>query len=161
MTAGALATAPMNEKLAETVAHLETNSESCTATFTQWAGIEALTGPQDRASHGSRIPPPSGSDCGRPQPNRGDHLLQTRRCFCLSQRSFSLQKWVLLIPGVSENICCMKLGGGLAHASASATKVKIRSMYVCLMPLPSRSKKAWRGSKKQWKDRRILQNGIG
>jgi aspartate/methionine/tyrosine aminotransferase len=33
--------------LAEKVAKLQTNSNSCTATFTQIAGIEALTGPQD------------------------------------------------------------------------------------------------------------------
>ena len=49
MTGWRLGYGVMNEKLAETVARLETNSESCTATFTQWAGIEALTGPQDRA----------------------------------------------------------------------------------------------------------------
>ena len=33
--------------LAEKVAKLQTNSNSCTSTFTQIAGIEALTGPQD------------------------------------------------------------------------------------------------------------------
>jgi len=35
--------------LAEKVAKLQTNSNSCTATFTQIAGIEALTGPQDES----------------------------------------------------------------------------------------------------------------
>jgi aspartate/methionine/tyrosine aminotransferase len=33
--------------LAEQVAKLMTNSNSCTASFTQMAGIEAITGPQD------------------------------------------------------------------------------------------------------------------
>ena len=37
----------MNEALARDVARLETNCESCTASFTQMAGVEALTGPQD------------------------------------------------------------------------------------------------------------------
>jgi aspartate aminotransferase len=37
----------MPKSLAVDVARLETNSESCTATFTQIAAIEALTGPQD------------------------------------------------------------------------------------------------------------------
>ncbi|MGI6541656.1 MAG: pyridoxal phosphate-dependent aminotransferase [Limnochordia bacterium] len=39
----------MPSSLAVDVARLETNSESCTATFTQMAAIEALTGPQDAA----------------------------------------------------------------------------------------------------------------
>ncbi|HQI76686.1 MAG TPA: regulatory iron-sulfur-containing complex subunit RicT, partial [Candidatus Latescibacteria bacterium] len=30
-------------------ARVETNLNSCTATFTQWAGLEALTGPQDES----------------------------------------------------------------------------------------------------------------
>ncbi len=37
----------MAEELAQAVARLATNSVSCTATFTQIAGIEGLTGPQD------------------------------------------------------------------------------------------------------------------
>lgn len=37
----------MPKSLAVDVARLETNSESCTATFTQMAAIEALAGPQD------------------------------------------------------------------------------------------------------------------
>jgi aspartate/methionine/tyrosine aminotransferase len=36
----------MNKDLAVHVARLQTNSNSCTATFTQKAGIAALTGPQ-------------------------------------------------------------------------------------------------------------------
>ena len=80
MTGWRLGYGVMNEKLAETVARLETNSESCTATFTQWAGLKPSQATRSGRSHGSRIPPPSGSDCGRPQPNR-DHLLQARRCF--------------------------------------------------------------------------------
>ena len=37
----------MPQELAEQIAKLMVNSNSCTAAFTQWAGIEALTGPQD------------------------------------------------------------------------------------------------------------------
>jgi aspartate/methionine/tyrosine aminotransferase len=37
----------MPAELAPAVARLQTNSASCTATFTQLAGLEALTGPQD------------------------------------------------------------------------------------------------------------------
>ena len=37
----------MPKPLAFHVARIETNLNSCTANFTQWAGIEALTGPQD------------------------------------------------------------------------------------------------------------------
>jgi aspartate/methionine/tyrosine aminotransferase len=37
----------MPEWLAPSVARLQTNSTSCTATFTQLAGVEALTGPQE------------------------------------------------------------------------------------------------------------------
>jgi len=37
----------MPHELAEQMAKLMVNSNSCTAAFTQWAGIEALTGPQD------------------------------------------------------------------------------------------------------------------
>jgi len=37
----------MPHELAEHMARLMVNSNSCTAAFTQWAGIEALTGPQD------------------------------------------------------------------------------------------------------------------
>jgi aspartate/methionine/tyrosine aminotransferase len=49
MTGWRLGYGVMNPKLAQALARLETNAESCTATFTQWAGIEALTGPQDAA----------------------------------------------------------------------------------------------------------------
>jgi aspartate/methionine/tyrosine aminotransferase len=37
----------MNRDLAPLMARIETNIESCTCTFTQSAGIEALTGPQE------------------------------------------------------------------------------------------------------------------
>ncbi|MFA5779439.1 MAG: pyridoxal phosphate-dependent aminotransferase [Elusimicrobiota bacterium] len=37
----------MNRELAQHIARLQTNSNSCTASFTQMACIEALTGPQD------------------------------------------------------------------------------------------------------------------
>ncbi|HHY45750.1 MAG TPA: pyridoxal phosphate-dependent aminotransferase [Firmicutes bacterium] len=47
MTGWRLGYGVMNKELAKDIARLETNCESCTATFTQWAGVEALTGPQD------------------------------------------------------------------------------------------------------------------
>lgn len=46
MTGWRLGYGVMPEFLAEAVARLVTNCESCTATFTQYAGIAALTGPQ-------------------------------------------------------------------------------------------------------------------
>lgn len=46
MTGWRLGWGAMNRSIAEDVARLETNCESCTATFTQIAGVEALTGPQ-------------------------------------------------------------------------------------------------------------------
>lgn len=49
MTGWRLGYGVTNPQLAQALARLETNSESCTATFTQWAGIEALKGPQDAA----------------------------------------------------------------------------------------------------------------
>lgn len=47
MTGWRLGYGVMPEELAVHVARLMTNSNSCTATFTQWAGVEALEGPQD------------------------------------------------------------------------------------------------------------------
>lgn len=47
MTGWRLGYGVMNEELAEHIARLMTNSNSCTATFTQMAGVEALRGPQD------------------------------------------------------------------------------------------------------------------
>ncbi len=47
MTGWRLGYGVMNESLAEHLTRLETNCESCTNTFIQYAGIEALTGPQD------------------------------------------------------------------------------------------------------------------
>jgi aspartate aminotransferase len=47
MTGWRLGYGVMRKDLAENIARLETNSESCTATFTQWAGVEALKGPQE------------------------------------------------------------------------------------------------------------------
>jgi len=49
MTGWRLGYGVMNKELAMNVARLETNCESCTATFTQMAGIEALNGPQDES----------------------------------------------------------------------------------------------------------------
>ncbi|MGB7061562.1 MAG: pyridoxal phosphate-dependent aminotransferase [Candidatus Zixiibacteriota bacterium] len=47
MTGWRLGYGVMREDLAAMIAKLQTNSNSCTATFTQRAGIEALTGSQD------------------------------------------------------------------------------------------------------------------
>lgn len=47
MTGWRLGYGVMRKDLAEHIARLETNSESCTATFTQLAGVEALKGPQE------------------------------------------------------------------------------------------------------------------
>jgi aspartate/methionine/tyrosine aminotransferase len=46
MTGWRLGYGVMPEGLAEHITRLMTNSNSCTATFTQWAGVEALRGPQ-------------------------------------------------------------------------------------------------------------------
>jgi aspartate aminotransferase len=50
MTGWRLGYGVMREDLAVLIAKLQTNSNSCTASFTQRAGIEALTGPQDEVS---------------------------------------------------------------------------------------------------------------
>jgi aspartate/methionine/tyrosine aminotransferase len=47
MTGWRLGYGVMNPELATRIAQLQTNATSCTAAFTQRAGIEALTGPQD------------------------------------------------------------------------------------------------------------------
>jgi aspartate aminotransferase len=47
MTGWRLGYGVMHKELAEKISKLMTNSNSCTASFTQMAGIEALTGPQD------------------------------------------------------------------------------------------------------------------
>lgn len=47
MTGWRLGYGVMPEELAVHITRLMTNSNSCTATFTQWAGVEALRGPQD------------------------------------------------------------------------------------------------------------------
>ncbi len=47
MTGWRLGYGVMREDLAVLIAKLQTNSNSCTASFTQRAGIEAITGPQD------------------------------------------------------------------------------------------------------------------
>ncbi len=47
MTGWRLGYGVMNKDLAEQIAKLETNCESCTCTFSQIAAVEALTGPQD------------------------------------------------------------------------------------------------------------------
>jgi aspartate/methionine/tyrosine aminotransferase len=49
MTGWRLGFGIMDKPLAQAVARLQTNATSCTATFTQKAGIAALTGPQDEA----------------------------------------------------------------------------------------------------------------
>lgn len=47
MTGWRLGFGVMNETLAPHITRLMTNSNSCTSALTQWAGVEALTGPQD------------------------------------------------------------------------------------------------------------------
>jgi aspartate aminotransferase len=49
MTGWRLGYGIMPPKLADAVARLQTNSNSCTASFTQVAGIEALTGSQSKS----------------------------------------------------------------------------------------------------------------
>jgi len=49
MTGWRLGYGVMPKELADAVAKLQTNCNSCTASFTQLAGVEALTGPQDAA----------------------------------------------------------------------------------------------------------------
>lgn len=49
MTGWRLGYGTMPVPLAEQISKLQTNSNSCTASFTQMAGIEALTGPQDES----------------------------------------------------------------------------------------------------------------
>ena len=50
MTGWRLGYGVMPKEMADIVSKLITNSDSCTATFTQMAGVEALTGPQDAAN---------------------------------------------------------------------------------------------------------------
>lgn len=47
MTGWRLGFGVMNESLAPHITRLMTNSNSCTSALTQWAGVEALTGPQE------------------------------------------------------------------------------------------------------------------
>jgi aspartate aminotransferase len=47
MTGWRLGYGVMNEALVPQITRLMTNSNSCTAALVQWAGVEALTGPQD------------------------------------------------------------------------------------------------------------------
>ncbi|MDD3642405.1 MAG: pyridoxal phosphate-dependent aminotransferase [Candidatus Krumholzibacteria bacterium] len=49
MTGWRLGYAAMPKDLAAEIAKLQTNSNSCTCSFTQMAGIEAITGPQDES----------------------------------------------------------------------------------------------------------------
>jgi aspartate/methionine/tyrosine aminotransferase len=49
MTGWRLGYAAMPVELAEQISKLQTNSNSCTASFTQVAGVEAITGPQDES----------------------------------------------------------------------------------------------------------------
>ncbi len=51
MTGWRLGYGLMPDWLAPRVSQLVTNCDSCTATFTQMAGVEALTGPQDSVEH--------------------------------------------------------------------------------------------------------------
>ena len=59
--------------LADAVDKLMVNSNSCTASFTQRAGLAALQGPQDaRRRDGRRVPPPA--RCHREGPERDSRL---------------------------------------------------------------------------------------
>ena len=49
MTGWRLGFGIMNQELATHVARIETNVDSCTATFTQYAGVEALNGSQEKS----------------------------------------------------------------------------------------------------------------
>ncbi len=51
MTGWRLGFGVMPTRLAEPITTLMINSNSCTAAFTQWAGVEALRGPQDSVGH--------------------------------------------------------------------------------------------------------------
>ncbi|MCW5849199.1 MAG: pyridoxal phosphate-dependent aminotransferase [Anaerolineae bacterium] len=51
MTGWRLGYGVMPARLADPITTLMINSNSCTAAFTQWAGVEALTGPQDSVQH--------------------------------------------------------------------------------------------------------------
>lgn len=51
MTGWRLGFGVMNETLAPHITRLMTNSNSCTSALTQWAGVEALTGPQESVEH--------------------------------------------------------------------------------------------------------------
>jgi aspartate/methionine/tyrosine aminotransferase len=50
MTGWRLGYGVMNEALAQRITQLMTNSNSCTSAGVQWAGVEALTGPQDEVA---------------------------------------------------------------------------------------------------------------
>lgn len=50
MTGWRLGYGVMNDELAPQITRLMTNSNSCTSAMVQWAGVEALTGPQDSVS---------------------------------------------------------------------------------------------------------------
>ncbi len=51
MTGWRLGYGVMSEKFSPFITQLMNNSNSCTAAMTQWAGVEALTGPQDSVTH--------------------------------------------------------------------------------------------------------------
>ena len=62
----------MRADLATHITRLMTNSNSCTASFTQMAGIEALTGDQSAVEHmRARIQAPQPRFCGGPEPDQG------------------------------------------------------------------------------------------
>ena len=70
----------MPEWLVDAVNKLMVNSNSCTASFTQRAGIAALTGPQDDVdADGGRVPPPPRRVLRRAEPDPGLPLRASRR----------------------------------------------------------------------------------
>jgi aspartate/methionine/tyrosine aminotransferase len=54
MTGWRLGYGVMNERLVPHITRLMTNSNSCTTALVQWAGVEALTGPQDSVKNMTR-----------------------------------------------------------------------------------------------------------
>ena len=88
MTGWRLGYGIMPEALAEKVSLLLNHSIGCTATFTQYAGLEAITGPQEQVERRARrVPTPPRHHCRGPQraprlslPHAAGSIL------CLSQR---------------------------------------------------------------------------
>lgn len=116
MTGWRLGFGVMNEQLAPHITRLMTNSNSCTAAMIQWAGVEALKGPQEAVSqmvqaflerrdviveglneipgmrctkpHGAFYAFPNVSGIGWPSKKLADYLLEEAGVACLSGTAF-------------------------------------------------------------------------